>query len=372
MTKPFNTRTRRFTWLLAASLVLSAQAGTAGAEPAGGAASGALTAAIPATQTSSASASTGRIAVELDGRPLQTETPPVLVSGSVLLPIRDVFEALGAKLVWDDDSKTVTATRGQMTLVYRIGDPTALLNGQTFTLPVPGQIMDGYSLVPLRFVSEALGCDVVWDGEHRTVRITSAFTYETTVAWGVNLRSAPDTDSETVGEELLPAGSKLHVVREAGALWLEVRTADGRSGYVSAKPKYTDYRSDALADKQADELIAYGKTFEGTPYEFGASPDQTKTFDCSSFVKRVYADILSIELPRVSYDQAKEGTEVGLDELRKGDLLFFDARGLDIGHVGIYIGDNQILHTYSKELGVHIEAFDGQWKKRFVTARRVF
>ncbi|GJM81807.1 hypothetical protein HMSSN139_43030 [Paenibacillus sp. HMSSN-139] len=178
--------------------------------------------------------------------------------------------------------------------------------------------MDGYSLVPLRFVSEALGCDVVWDGEHRTVRITSAFTYETTVAWGVNLRSAPDTDSETVGEELLPAGSKLHVVREAGALWLEVRTADGRSGYVSAKPKYTDYRSDALADKQADELIAYGKTFEGTPYEFGASPDQTKTFDCSSFVKRVYADILSIELPRVSYDQAKEGTEVGLDELRKG------------------------------------------------------
>ncbi|WP_311202252.1 NlpC/P60 family protein [Paenibacillus sp. p3-SID1389] len=69
--------------------------------------------------------------------------------------------------------------------------------------------------------------------------------------------------------------------------------------------------------------------------------------------------------------QAKEGKEVSLDELRKGDLLFFSARGLDIGHVGIYIGDNQILHTYSKEKGVHIEAFDGQWKKRFVTARRV-
>ncbi|MGG3452652.1 stalk domain-containing protein [Paenibacillus rhizolycopersici] len=370
MTKPFNNKTLGLTWLLAASLVLSAQAGTAGAEPVGDPALGAsgAVAAAPLIQT----ASTGGITIELDGQPLQTETLPLLVNGSVLLPIRDVFEALGAKLAWDDTSKTVTATRGQMTLVYRIGDPTAQLNGQLLTLPVPGQIADGYSLVPLRFVSEALGSDVVWDGDHHTVRITSAFTYETTIAWGVNLRSAPDAGSETVGEELLPTGSKLHVVREAGALWLEVRTPDGRSGYVSAKPKYTDYRSDTLADKQADELIAYGKTFEGTPYEFGASPNQTKTFDCSSFVNRVYEEILSIELPRVSYDQAKEGTEVSLDQLRKGDLLFFSARGLDIGHVGIYIGDNQILHTYSKEQGVHIEAFDGQWKKRFVTARRVF
>lgn len=370
MTKPFNNKTLGLTWLLAASLVLSAQAGTAGAEPVGDPAWGATgaVAAAPLIQT----ASTGGITIELDGRPLQTETLPLLVNGSVLLPIRDVFEALGAKLAWDDTSKTVTATRGQMTLVYRIGDPTAQLNGQLLTLPVPGQIADGYSLVPLRFVSEALGSDVVWDGDHHTVRITSAFTYETTIAWGVNLRSATDAGSETVGEELLPTGSKLHVVREAGALWLEVRTPDGRSGYVSAKPKYTDYRSDTLADKQADELIAYGKTFEGTPYEFGASPNQTKTFDCSSFVNRVYEEILSIELPRVSYDQAKEGTEVSLDQLRKGDLLFFSARGLDIGHVGIYIGDNQILHTYSKEQGVHIEAFDGQWKKRFVTARRVF
>lgn len=370
MTKPFNPKTPGLTWLLAASLVLSAQAGTAGAEPVGDPASGASGAVVaaPLIQT----ASTGGITIELDGQPLQTETLPLLVNASVLLPIRDVFEALGAKLAWDDASKTVTATRGQITLVYRIGDPTAQLNGQLLTLPVPGQIADGYSLVPLRFVSEALGSDVVWDGDHHTVRITSAFTYETTVAWGVNLRSAPDAGSSTVGEGLLPTGSKLHVVREAGALWLEVRTPDGRSGYVSAKPKYTDYRSDALADKQADELIAYGKTFEGTPYEFGASPNQTKTFDCSSFVNRVYGDVLSIELPRVSYDQAKEGSEVSLDKLRKGDLLFFSARGLDIGHVGIYIGDNRILHTYSKEQGVHIEEFDGQWKKRFVTARRVF
>ncbi|MGG6311394.1 stalk domain-containing protein [Paenibacillus macerans] len=349
-------------WLLAASLVLSAPLQAGIAEAAGNAGTSAST----VTDVGG-----GGVAIELDGQRLQPETPPVLENGSVLVPMRSVFEALGAKLAWDGASKTVTATKGDATLVYRIGDKVAQLNGRTMALAMPGRISDGATLVPLRFVSEALGSEVIWDGAGRTVRITSAYDYETTVEWGVNLRSEPDADSEAARNELLPAGSKLHVVREAGAFWLEVRTPDGISGYVSAKPKYTDYSSDSLAGKQADELIAYGKTFEGTPYEFGASPDQTQTFDCSSFVKRVFEDTLSIGLPRVSYDQAKEGKEVGLDELRKGDLLFFGARGLDIGHVGIYIGDNQILHTYSKEQGVHIEKFDGQWRDRFVTARRV-
>ena len=110
----------------------------------------------------------------------------------------------------------------------------------------------------------------------------------------------------------------------------------------------------------------------GTPYEFGAASGQTNTFDCSSFVQYVFNEVLSIDLPRVSYDQALHGKEVGIDEIRKGDLLFFTARGLDIGHVGIYAGDGRILQTYSKELGVHITAFDEKWKKRFVTARRLF
>lgn len=76
--------------------------------------------------------------------------------------------------------------------------------------------------------------------------------------------------------------------------------------------------------------------------------------------------------PRVSYDQAKEGQKVGLNELRKGDLLFFSARDLEIGHVAIYAGNNKLLHTFSKERGVHFDTLDGKWQNRFVTARRLF
>ncbi|MCJ8012939.1 stalk domain-containing protein [Paenibacillus sp. KQZ6P-2] len=311
------------------------------------------------------------ISIYIDGHQLQTEVEPLNLNGTVLVPMRGIFEEEGAKLSWNNVSKTVIATKGKTTLTYHIGEHTASLNGKKVAVDVPGQIVNGYTLIPLRFVSEALGSSVNWDPNTKTVQITSAISYETSIQRGVNLRSLPDAEKGTV-LNLLPAGTKVHVTREVNAFWLEVRTQDNQTGYISAKPKYTDYTSPSLAELQGDALIAYGKKYLGAPYVFGASPDQTKTFDCSSFVKRVFQDTLAIDLPRVSYDQAKVGKEVSINDLRKGDLLFFSARNLDIGHVAIYAGNNQILHTYSKELGVHVEAFDGQWKKRFVTARRVF
>lgn len=312
------------------------------------------------------------VSIYLDGQQLLPEVQPLNIKGTVLVPMRGLFEVQGAKLSWNNTSKTVTATKGNTILTYHIGELTANLNGQKLTLATPGQISKGYTMIPLRFVSEALGSTVKWDQGTRSVQISSSVDYNTSILWGVNLRGSPDSGSSSVSLEMLSAGAKIHVIREVDASWLEIRTQDNRTGYISAKPKYTDYTSPTLIEKQADELIAYGKKYLGTPYVFGASPDQTDTFDCSSFVKRVFQDTLSIDLPRVSYDQANIGKQVGIDELRKGDLLFFSARDLDIGHVGIYAGDNQILHTYSKELGVHVEAFDSQWKKRFVTARRVF
>ena len=312
------------------------------------------------------------ISMYMDGRQLQSETPPVVVNGSTLVPMRGIFEAQGAKLLWNDASKTVTATKGNTTLTYRIGDQTAHLNGQTLYLSVPGQITNGNSLIPLRFVSEALGSIVKWEPGTKSIWITSPVEYEASILQGVNLRTSPDSKNDANSLGLLPASEKVHVIREVNALWLEVQTKNNQTGYISAKPKYTDYSSPALIQKQGNELIDAGSKYLGAPYVFGASSDQTKTFDCSSFVKRVFADTLSIDLPRVSYDQAKVGKEVKLDDLRVGDLLFFTARKLDIGHVAIYAGNNQILHTYSKEEGVHFEAFEGQWKKRFVTARRVF
>ncbi|MET3207619.1 UNVERIFIED_CONTAM: hypothetical protein ABIC26_000555 [Paenibacillus sp. PvR008] len=311
-------------------------------------------------------------AVYVDEHLLQLAAQPLLLSGTTLVPMRQLFEAQGARLSWDGASKTVTATKNNTVLTYRIGELAATLNGNPLSLNVPGQIVQGNTMIPLRFVSEALGSTVKWDALTRTIRIVSRNDLFTTVLSGVNLRSKPDSSGVSPSLRLIPNGEKVHVIREVNALWLEVRTKDNLTGYISAKPKYSDYTSPSLVERQGDELIAYGKKFLGTPYEFGAATGQTSTFDCSSFVGEVFRHTLSIDLPRASYNQAKEGREVGLNELRKGDLLFFSARGLEIGHVAIYAGNNKLLHTFSKERGVHFDTLDGKWQKRFVTARRLF
>ncbi|KRF13350.1 stalk domain-containing protein [Paenibacillus sp. Soil787] len=310
--------------------------------------------------------------VLLDGHPLSFQTPPVIENGYSLVPMRPIFEAEGAKISWDENTRTVTAIKEGVVLTYRIGDTVAYKNQERLEMPVSGKIIDGFTMVPVRFISETLGNLVKWHEYSRSITISSAHDYETTIEYGVNLRDSPAKDTDTRVLRLLPKNERIHVIREIDANWLEVQTKDDTIGFISAAPMYTDYASPALAEKRADDLIAFGSKFLGTPYEFGAASGQTNTFDCSSFVRYVFNQVLSIDLPRVSYDQAQKGKEIGIDQIRKGDLLFFSARGLDIGHVGIYAGDGKILHTYSKELGVHIADFDEKWKKRFVTARRLF
>ena len=308
----------------------------------------------------------------MDGQKLQLQVDPIIINGTTLVPMRPIFEVQGAELQWNGPRRTVSATKGDISFSYIIGQTKAYKNNQPLTLHVPGQIVDGYTLVPLRLISETLGNVVQWHQQTKTISISSATNMETTVKYGVNLRDRPSSEANSHVHRLIPKGEYIHVLREIDANWLEVQTKDKQIGFISAKPMYTDYASSTLANQQADELLAYGESFAGTPYEFGASPTQTDTFDCSSFVKHVFKQFLGIDLPRVSYNQAGEGEEIRKEDLRKGDLVFFSARGLEIGHVGIYAGNNQILHTFSKEKGVHYGSFDGQLEERFDTARRVF
>ncbi|OXS55568.1 copper amine oxidase [Cohnella sp. CIP 111063] len=318
-----------------------------------------------------AAAQGGAPDIYVDGKKLALAADPIVVGGATLVPMRAIFEAQRAEVTWSNAAQTVSAIKDGILFTYRIGDTTASLNGKSIPLSQPGAIVNGTAMLPLRFIGETLGNVVQWHAYANDITISTVREFRTSVTYGVNLRAAPDAASDTPIRGMLAKGEKIQVLREIDAKWLEVRTQDDRIGFVSAKPQYTDYESPTLAKLQGDELIAFGSQYIGTPYEFGAALGQTDTFDCSSFVHHVFEEVLSVDLPRVSYNQAKEGRAVGLDELRVGDLLFFGARGLEIGHVGIYAGDNRILHTFSKVKGVHFDDFDEKWKKRFVTARRL-
>lgn len=124
---------------------------------------------------------------------------------------------------------------------------------------------------------------------------------------------------------------------------------------------------------KAQAIIQTGKKYYGTPYRFGSSSYTTKTFDCSSFTQRVYYEN-GIKLPRTSRQQAKVGTYVSKNNILPGDLLFFDTnRDGVIDHVGIYAGNQQLLHTYKVGIGVTLSKItpSNYWGKTYVTARRV-
>lgn len=128
----------------------------------------------------------------------------------------------------------------------------------------------------------------------------------------------------------------------------------------------------AYSASKANAVISTGKKYMGTPYKFGAKYGQTRTFDCSSFVKTVYAKN-GITLPRTSRDQALKGTTISKSSLKKGDLVFFKSANTSskrITHVAIYAGNGKLLHTYGAG-GVRYSDFNKYWQKRYVKAKRV-
>jgi len=119
-------------------------------------------------------ASSGTLAyptVIVDGRILSLDVPPVIEEGRTLVPLRAIFETLGAEVEWDGATRTVTATKGETVIYLTIGDKRVRVGSQVVTLDVPGRIVNGRTLVPLRFVSESLGAQVHWDGATRVVTV---------------------------------------------------------------------------------------------------------------------------------------------------------------------------------------------------------
>ena len=94
----------------------------------------------------------------------------VIVDSRTLVPVRGVFEELGYTVEWDAETKTATLT-GDKTVVIQSGSTVFTVDGEEVTPEVPQQIIEGRFMLPLRAVGEAIGADVDWDAETKTVII---------------------------------------------------------------------------------------------------------------------------------------------------------------------------------------------------------
>lgn len=113
--------------------------------------------------------------VIIDGRKMSFDVNPIIIKGTTLVPMRAIFEELGADItIWSPTTQTVTAQRNQTEFMYTIGETYAIINGWRVNLSsTPGMTKDYRTLIPLRMVSESLGAEVSYDNTTKTITINS-------------------------------------------------------------------------------------------------------------------------------------------------------------------------------------------------------
>ena len=124
---------------------------------------------------SSVALASDEINVTINGVKQNYDVMPVIVDGRTLVPMRAIFESLGAEVGWIDHSKTVTGTRNNKTVKLNIDENLAYINRQETILDVPATIINSRTMVPVRFISEMLGEKVEWDAATKTVMIDSDY-----------------------------------------------------------------------------------------------------------------------------------------------------------------------------------------------------
>lgn len=229
----------------------------------------------------------------------------------------------------------------------------------------------------------------------------------------VNLRKEPSADSSIV--EKLKLNTEVTIIEEVDSVWSKV-TVGGNTGYISKDLLSTQKQTEATnetseetnttsrdgetvqrdkpqtntsSSKQEEinkvvtpstttsnkgaEIVAYAKKYLGYNYVYGGASPKTG-FDCSGFTSYVYKHF-GYTISRSSVAQASEGTKVSKAELQPGDLVIYKNTSLTrIGHVGIYIGDNKMIHASEPGVGVIITDIDSKahnYPQRFVMGRRI-
>jgi len=115
----------------------------------------------------------GMIRVFVDGQPVNFDVPPTVIQGRVLVPLRGIFERLGATVDYNAANQHILAVRGGQTVELTVGSRQAAVNNQPQLLDVPAFTINGRTMVPLRFISEALGAGVQWNAANATILINS-------------------------------------------------------------------------------------------------------------------------------------------------------------------------------------------------------
>ncbi|PKM52241.1 MAG: hypothetical protein CVV02_02425 [Firmicutes bacterium HGW-Firmicutes-7] len=195
----------------------------------------------------------------------------------------------------------------------------------------------------------------------------------------VNVRSGPSTSSTILDK--YNTGYKIAIVSKEGD-WYKITLANNQTAFIFGEfvkpadttavgitetPKIEPTENTSSTALRA-ELVTYAKQFIGNPYRYGGT-SLTNGADCSGFTQSIYKNF-GYSINRSSYTQYNNGQAVKSSELLPGDLVFFGYSG-SISHVGIYIGDGQIIHASTSSTGIIISGLYDKGNKPYIGSRRI-
>lgn len=244
------------------------------------------------------------IIIQINGQKFESDVAPQIQQDRMLLPMRLIFEALGAQVDWNAAYRTVTAGKGSTTISLAIGSSFAKVNGQVKTLDTPAVIVENRTLVPVRFVAESLGCNVQWDGVTRTAYIN--------ITPATDTDNKPDTDipkpADTTGKYI--SGDKIgqdtdFAYKEGKSVRLKAGSTLGfhKNGYISegrlAANTELEYGPDKSVVFKAGSNIAFntsGYVIKGElaePATLEYAPGQALEFKAApaEFINQAYISV---------------------------------------------------------------------------------
>ena len=204
----------------------------------------------------------------------------------------------------------------------------------------------------------------------------------------LNIRKGPSVKYGVVSK--LYTSNVIDIVEKSGN-WYKIKNSSNVEGWVSSKyigvytqvSQNTDTNKTEVVNNNAnndtnniyntnskiDNILKLANAQIGKPYRWGATGPNS--FDCSGFTSYVYKNGAGISLPRTSVNQSRTGTKISKNNLKTGDLVFFNTSGRGVSHVGIYIGDSKFIHSSSSK-GITISNLNSTYyRNKFISGSRI-
>ncbi len=241
------------------------------------------------------------ITVNVNSLELNFQSPPFILRGTTMVPMREIFEALDADLTWSKEDRSILARKDQDQIYLKIDSPKARVNTREILLDPRPMIRDNKTFVPLRFVSESLGAEVKWDGGKRTIDIWSEIKEDNspekvsgiygklgnkTIYIGQTLKELEASLGKASRSYLDPGGASWHVFYNSNKNienYIKVKTRDGlvkgfhtnSKNWVFTGNLRVGEQKSPVTDKKILALESFDKTYVRT-YEYDV--DKTISF----------------------------------------------------------------------------------------------